>query len=88
VAIGEALAAGLPVVTTTVGSNAETVREGETGFLIPPGDPAALAEVLLRLAEDAGLRERMGAAARADARARMDAAANSGRIIEFMEAAA
>lgn len=88
VAIGEALAAGLPVVTTTVGSNAETVREGETGFLIPPGDPAALAEVLLRLAEDAGLRERMGAAARADARARMDAAANAGRIIEFMEAAA
>lgn len=35
VAIGEALAAGLPVVTTTVGSNAETVRHGETGLLIP-----------------------------------------------------
>ena len=88
VAIGEALAAGLPVVTTTVGSNAETVRDGETGLLIPPGDQAALAGALERLVGDAELRGRMGAAARADARERMDAAANARRIIEFMEAAA
>ncbi len=75
-------------MTTTVGSNAETVRDGETGLLIPPGDQAALAGALERLVGDAELRRRMGAAARADARERMDAAANARRIIEFMEAAA
>ena len=51
-------------------------------------DPPHRLSPAITMAEDAGLRERMGAAARADARARMDAAANARRIIEFMEAAA
>jgi glycosyltransferase involved in cell wall biosynthesis len=45
----EAGAAGLPIVATAVGGNPEVVRNGESGLLVPPGDPAALAEAMLRL---------------------------------------
>jgi glycosyltransferase involved in cell wall biosynthesis len=60
----EAMACGKPAVTTNVGGCAELVVEGETGFLVPPGDEAALAERLLRLLRDPALRRRLGAAAR------------------------
>lgn len=63
-AILEAMAASRPVVATSVGGNAELVREGETGFLYPPGDDAALAGHLERLLEETPLRTAMGAAAR------------------------
>jgi glycosyltransferase involved in cell wall biosynthesis len=45
----EAAAAGLPTVATRVGGNHEVVRDGETGFLVPPSDDAALAEAMLKL---------------------------------------
>ena len=88
VVFGEAMAAGLPIVTTLVGSNAETVADRETGLLIQPGDGRALGLALAELVADRGLRERMGVAARAHARDRMDAAVNAGRIIEWMRAVA
>ena len=47
----EAGAAGIPIVATAVGGNREVVREEETGFVVPPRDPAALAAAMLRLAE-------------------------------------
>jgi glycosyltransferase involved in cell wall biosynthesis len=47
-AIIEAMMASCPVVATTVGGNPELVVDGETGWLVPPGDPAALADVLVR----------------------------------------
>jgi glycosyltransferase involved in cell wall biosynthesis len=56
----EAMAAGLPVVATAVGGMAEIVEHGQTGLLAPSGDHAALAEHILRLAEDPDLRVRMG----------------------------
>src|SRR5262249_4177146 len=56
----EAMAAGLPVVATRVGGLAEVVVDGETGLLAPPGDDAALAGAVLRLAADPGARRRMG----------------------------
>jgi glycosyltransferase involved in cell wall biosynthesis len=60
----EALASGCPVVATRVGGVPDVVRDGEDGFLVEPGDALALAERLLRLAGDPGLRARLGAAGR------------------------
>jgi glycosyltransferase involved in cell wall biosynthesis len=61
----EALAAGRPVVATRVGGVPDVVRDGEDGFLVEAGATEDLAERLVRLAEDPGLRERMGAQGRA-----------------------
>lgn len=63
----EAMAAGLPVVATSVGGLPEIVLEGETGFLVPPATPAALAERIERLARAPELRARMGDRGRARA---------------------
>jgi glycosyltransferase involved in cell wall biosynthesis len=60
----EAMAAGLPVVATRRGAIAETVTDGENGFLVDEPVPAELAERVLRLLRDEDLRLRMGAAAR------------------------
>ncbi len=60
----EAQAAGLPIVASDIGGTRETLTVGETGFLCPPGDAAALAATLEPLLADADLRRRMGAAAR------------------------
>jgi glycosyltransferase involved in cell wall biosynthesis len=58
----EAMACGLPVIVTP---NAGSVaRDGEDGFLVPPGDSEALQEKLLKLYEDRGMRETMGRNAR------------------------
>jgi glycosyltransferase involved in cell wall biosynthesis len=61
-AIMQAMACGLPVVSTTVGAIGEAVVDGETGILVAPRDSAALAAALGRLAGDSGLRRRMGEA--------------------------
>jgi glycosyltransferase involved in cell wall biosynthesis len=68
-AVLEAMAAGLPVVASGVDGVAEVVEPGVTGYLLPQGDPAALAERLTEVLGDPGLRERMGDAARAAAAA-------------------
>jgi glycosyltransferase involved in cell wall biosynthesis len=47
----EAAAAGLPIVTTRVGGNHEVVRDGESGFVVPPRDHQALGRAMLRLME-------------------------------------
>ena len=62
--IAEAMAFEKPVVATRVGGIPEVVEDGVTGLLVPPRDPEALAEALLRLLDDAELRGRMGAAGR------------------------
>ncbi len=60
----EAIAAGMPVVTTDRGAIRDTITNGEHGYVLPEPDPAALAERLLHLLGDRELRTRMGAAAR------------------------
>jgi glycosyltransferase involved in cell wall biosynthesis len=61
----EAMACGVPVVATTAGAFPEVIDHGVTGLLVSPGDPAALAEAIAQLMDDAALRRRMGDAGRA-----------------------
>jgi phosphatidyl-myo-inositol dimannoside synthase len=60
----EAMAAGLPVVACRAAAVPELVRDGETGLLVPPRTPAALAAALERMLGDDGLRKEMGMAGR------------------------
>jgi glycosyltransferase involved in cell wall biosynthesis len=63
-AIMEAMAAGVPVVATDIPGNRDLVVSGETGYLVPLADRAALARVANKLLEDEPLRVRLGAAGR------------------------
>lgn len=56
----EAMACGTPVIASEVGGLAYLIRDGETGFHVPDGDPEALACAIARLAQDPALRERLG----------------------------
>ncbi len=66
-AVMEALALGVPVVATRVGGIPELVEDGTSGLLVPPGDPAALADAILAVTDPA-TRDRLaaGAAARGE----------------------
>lgn len=68
----DGLAAGRPVVTNQPGRAARIVADGPCGIAVPPGDAAALADALQRLAASPALRQAMGAAARHQAVARWD----------------
>ncbi len=68
IAVLEALAAGLPVISTPVGGIPELIEDGVEGYLVAPGDVEALANRLAQLIQDADERQRMGARARAKAR--------------------
>lgn len=61
----EALAMGVPVISTRLAGTPEAVSEGETGYLVEPGDEAGLAAALVRMASDPDARLRMGARGRA-----------------------
>lgn len=76
----EAMAAGLPLVTTTAGGLPECVVNGETGFLVRPRDPKALAEALTEIASDMTLRSRFGASGLARAQAHFSSASQTPRI--------
>ena len=61
IVFAEALAAGIPIVTTALGGTAELVNES-CGLIAPPHDPTRLAECLRRLIGDGAMRDRLGAA--------------------------
>ncbi|MDR1945575.1 MAG: glycosyltransferase [Desulfovibrio sp.] len=63
-AVLEAMSCALPVLATNVGGNAEAVLHERTGLLFPAGDPAAAADGMLRMLNDAGERARFGRAGR------------------------
>lgn len=83
----EAMARGLAVVSTTLPSVAEAVDDGDQGLLVPPRDPAALAEAIARLLDDAALRSRMGEAARLRVEERFDRRYWGPRVFEALSEA-
>jgi glycosyltransferase involved in cell wall biosynthesis len=64
IAVIEAMALRKPVVATMTGGLPEIVQDGETGLLVPPGDPDALAKVVLLLLRDSAHRMALGEAGR------------------------
>jgi glycosyltransferase involved in cell wall biosynthesis len=83
----EAQACGVPVVATHVAAVGEVVDDGVTGLLVSPEQPAAIAQAVLRLLGDEGLRARMGAAGRETAVERFDAERVTDVYVEAYEAA-
>jgi glycosyltransferase involved in cell wall biosynthesis len=79
----EAMAAGLPVVSTRVGGIPEIVDDGRTGRLVPPGDAAALAKAISDLLGSPNEREALGQAARAEAERRFSTRAWVERLREI-----
>jgi glycosyltransferase involved in cell wall biosynthesis len=76
----EAQSQGLPCVSTTMSGIAELIRDGETGLLVPPGEPRRLADALARLIRDAALRDRLGRAGEARVRAHFAAGPGFDRL--------
>jgi glycosyltransferase involved in cell wall biosynthesis len=68
--LAEAMVSGLPVIATAVGGIPSMVEHGQSGWLVPPRNPAELATAILQLLNDPGQRARLGQAARQRARDR------------------
>ncbi|HEX2042545.1 MAG TPA: glycosyltransferase family 4 protein [Acidimicrobiales bacterium] len=83
----EAMAAGVPVVSTTVGAIPEIVGDQLAGILVPPGDHRAVAKAIASLLDDPDRRSRMGAAARARALERFDARRTTADLVRVLEEA-
>jgi glycosyltransferase involved in cell wall biosynthesis len=83
-----AYAYGKPVIVTRVGSLPESVIDGETGLVIPPRDPSALAAAMIKLLTDRQLRQRMGAAGRALLDGPLSWSRNIGNVERAYESAA
>lgn len=79
-ALLEAMASGLPVITTSAGGSAEVVVDGESGLVVPPGDADALADAIVRVLADGDLARRLGAAAEVRARSRFSLEAMLGAL--------
>lgn len=88
VVLGEAMAAGLPVVTTRIGSNAETVTEGVTGLLTEPGNRDQLYCALDQLVSNPTRSRRMGVAGRDRAARILDAEQNALRLLALLRSVA
>ncbi|HYZ16831.1 MAG TPA: glycosyltransferase family 4 protein [Candidatus Acidoferrum sp.] len=84
----EAMAAGLPVVATPVGSIVEMVDDGRTGILVAPGDEASLARALVTLLDDVALRRRFGSAGAARVVESFDAQINARALARVFVSAA
>lgn len=81
----EALASGLPVVTTRAGGTLDIIRDGENGLLVPPGDPLALAGAVTRLLRDEALRAALGRRGREVAEREFDWDVVASRYLETFE---
>jgi glycosyltransferase involved in cell wall biosynthesis len=84
-AVSEAMAAGLPVITTDVGALREQVEDGVNGLIIPPADITALVNAVNVLKSDCPKRIAMATASRRIAEERFDARCNYGAILALMK---
>jgi glycosyltransferase involved in cell wall biosynthesis len=84
--VAEYLVAGRPVVTSDLPACRDLVEHEATGLLYPATDEEALAECIVRLCEDADLRQRLGAEARSRGRSRFDAAAYQRQVLGLYRA--
>ena len=80
VALMEAMASSLPVISTVTGGIPELVLHERTGILVEPGDVDGIADALVRLARDAELRQRMGRAGRSRVESSFDLRANAATL--------
>ena len=85
VSVMEAMACSLPVVCSIIGGTSDMIVDGETGFLVPQMDVAAIADRLLALARDLPLRARIGSAARQHAEQVFDCKALAARMRSLIE---
>ena len=81
VVLMEALASRIPIIATQVAGVAELVRDGETGFLVPPGDVESLTDRLNQLLSDPELCRRMGEAGRNAVLAQHDVAVEAAKLL-------
>jgi len=84
-ALLEAAASGRPIVTTDLPGCRDAIVDGETGLLVPPRDPEALALALERLVRDPELRRAMGRRAREDAEARFSDVVLNAAILDLCD---
>jgi glycosyltransferase involved in cell wall biosynthesis len=84
VVLMEAMASARAVIATRVAGVPELVEDGVSGFLVPPGDAASLADRIARLADDPDLRGRMGAIGRETVRADFDVRREAARIAALL----
>jgi len=87
VVVLEGSASGLPVIATDVGGVPEVCIDGTTGIMIPPRDPRALADAVIRLASDPALRRSMGVAGRAFVDERFEWSTNVAAMLRVFESA-
>lgn len=83
----EASSQSLPCLSTTISGVPELIRDGDTGLMVPPEDPAALAGALDRLIRDPGLRARLGRAASARVHSEFDHQASIRQLTTLFHAA-
>jgi glycosyltransferase involved in cell wall biosynthesis len=83
----EAMAMEIPVVATRVSGIPELVRDGETGLLVDPDDPEALAQALARLLADGGLARRLAVAGRELVAAEFNLQRSAARMLELFREA-
>lgn len=82
ISVVEGMACGVPVVGTRIGGMRETILEGDTGFLVDPGDSVALAEAMIRILDDASLSNQMGTSGRSRALQHFSWKARANRLLE------
>lgn len=88
VTLMEAMSTGLPVVASRMSGIPELVEDGQTGLLVPPGDPEALAGALEKLDASADLRRRLGSAAREKVVREFELHSNAAEVVRYIKAVA